>query len=61
MKEKQALQTTLDRLPWGDSELSDDLKVSNKLPEGVKSKELYNNNSSHLSLEKSISILVGCK
>lgn len=40
-QEKKALQTTLDRLPWGDSELYDDLKVSSKLPEGVKSKELY--------------------
>ena len=41
MKEKKALQTTLDRLPWGDSGVSGDLKVSNKLPDGVKSKELY--------------------
>ena len=40
-KTKQALSTTLDRLPLGDASLNEDLKVSNKLPEGVKSKELY--------------------
>lgn len=38
---KQALQTTLDRLPFGDSQTVTDLKVSSKLPSGVKSKELY--------------------
>lgn len=40
MNEK-ALQTTLDRLPYGDDTLSEDLKVSKRLPEGVKAKELY--------------------
>ncbi len=40
-KTNKALETTLDRLPLGDGELGDNLKVSNKLPEGVKSKELY--------------------
>ncbi len=40
-KSNKALKTTLDRLPLGDATISDDLKVSNKLPEGVKSKELY--------------------
>lgn len=41
MKANTKLQTTLDRLPYGDESLSDDLKVTKKLPEGVKSKELY--------------------
>lgn len=40
-KTNNVLQTTLDRLPLGDASISEDLKVSNKLPEGVKSKELY--------------------
>ena len=40
-KSSQSLQTTLDRLPLGDATANEDLKVSNKLPEGVKSKELY--------------------
>lgn len=35
------LQITLDRLPYGEENIADDLKVTNKLPEGVKSKELY--------------------
>ena len=41
MQTKKALSTTLDRLPLGDASMTEDLKVSNKLPEGVKSKELY--------------------
>lgn len=40
-KSSQSLQTTLDRLPLGDVTTNEDLKVSNKLPEGVRSKELY--------------------
>ena len=40
-KSSQSLQTTLDRLPLGDVTTNEDLKVSNKLPEGVHSKELY--------------------
>ena len=35
------LQTTLDRLPYGDEIASSDLKVKKSLPEGVKSSELY--------------------
>lgn len=35
------LQTTLDRLPYGDEVPSEDLKVKKSLPEGVKSSELY--------------------
>ncbi len=34
-------QTTLDRLPYGNDMIADDLKVSKKLPDGVRSKELY--------------------
>ncbi len=41
MKENARLQTTLDRLPYGDDTVSEDLKVSKQLPDGVKSKELY--------------------
>lgn len=41
MKTNTRLQTTLDRLPYGNETLSRDLKVNNKLPQGVKSKELY--------------------
>ena len=41
MSTKARLQTTLDRLPYGDMNVSGDLKVTNKLPEGVKAKELY--------------------
>lgn len=41
MKKNERLQTTLDRLPYGDPTLLEDLKVNKKLPEGVKSKELY--------------------
>ncbi len=40
-KSTKALSTTLDRLPLGDGNTNMDLKVSNKLPVGVKSKELY--------------------
>lgn len=35
------LQTTLDRLPYGDEVTAENLKVTKKLPEGVRSKELY--------------------
>ena len=41
MKTDERLQTTLDRLPYGDEAVSGDLKVDKKLPEGVKSRELY--------------------
>ena len=41
LKSDMKLETTLDRLPYGDESISDDLKVSKTLPEGVKSKELY--------------------
>ena len=41
MKTNTKLQTTLDRLPYGDENPSQDLKVNKKIPEGVKSKELY--------------------
>lgn len=41
MKTNSRLQTTLDRLPYGDETLSGDLKVTKHLPDGVKSKELY--------------------
>lgn len=41
MKENTRLQTTLDRLPYGDAIVSEDLKVTKNLPDGVKSKELY--------------------
>ncbi len=41
MKTNSKLQTTLDRLPYGAESLSGDLKVTKKLPDGVKSKELY--------------------
>ncbi len=41
MATKERLQTTLDRLPYGSETVSGDLKVSKQLPEGVKSKELY--------------------
>lgn len=41
MSTKDRLSTTLDRLPYGDENLSGDLKVDKKLPEGVRSKELY--------------------
>ena len=36
------LQTTLDRLPYGEEISEQDLKVTKRLPEGVRSKELYN-------------------
>lgn len=35
------LQTTLDRLPYGDDHLLSDIKVTKHLPEGVKAKDLY--------------------
>lgn len=38
---KKILETTLDRLPFGDIQPDTDLKVSNKLPEGVRSRDLY--------------------
>lgn len=41
MSTNAKLQTTLDRLPYGDVNISEDLKVTKKLPDGVKSKELY--------------------
>ena len=41
MKTQTRLSTTLDRIPYGDDTLLEDLKVRNALPEGVKSKELY--------------------
>lgn len=41
MNINERLQTTLDRLPMGETNISGHLKVNNKLPEGVKSKELY--------------------
>lgn len=41
MAKKDRLKITLDRLPYGDKDISEDLKVTNKLPEGVRSKELY--------------------
>ena len=40
-KQKKALSTTLDRLPLGDASIDTDLKVSDKLPEGVRPKMLY--------------------
>ena len=41
MKTKERLQTTLDRLPYGPEGVPEDQKVSKKLPEGVRSRELY--------------------
>lgn len=41
MNARQKAETTLDRLPYGDGDLSGDLKVTKSLPEEVKSKELY--------------------
>ena len=41
MSTNAKLQTTLDRLPYGDVNISEDVKVTKKLPDGVKSKELY--------------------
>ena len=35
------LQTTLDRLPYGEDVAAEDLKVTKRLPEGVHSRELY--------------------
>ena len=33
--------TTLDRLPYGEESLSENLKVTKKIPSGIKSSELY--------------------
>lgn len=42
MSGKEArLQITLDRLPFGEENSNEDVKVTSKLPEGVKSGELY--------------------
>ena len=41
MKSNERLQTTLDRLPYGEQTISEDLKVTKKIPDGVKSSELY--------------------
>ena len=41
MKPNERLQTTLDRLPYGDEIVSEDLKVTKKIPDGVRSSELY--------------------
>lgn len=41
LEENKKLQTTLDRLPYGDDILTGDIRVKKSLPEGVKSKELY--------------------
>ena len=41
LKENNRLQTTLDRLPYGEINASKDLKVNKTLPNGVKSQELY--------------------
>ena len=40
MSTKARLRTTLDRLPFGDEGAPIELKVNNKLPEGVKSGEI---------------------
>lgn len=37
----EQLQITLDKLPFGDENFNEDIKVTGKLPEGVKSSELY--------------------
>lgn len=41
MKTNERLSTTLDRLPYGEEVVSGDLKVTGKIPDGVRSKELY--------------------
>ena len=41
MKSNAQYETTLDRLPYGDETIGDDLKVRKFLPEGVKSRDLY--------------------
>ena len=41
MKTKERLQTTLDRLPYGPEGVPENQKVSKRLPEGVRSRELY--------------------
>lgn len=35
------LETTLDRLPYGDEDISESLKVTKSIPPGVKSRDLY--------------------
>lgn len=41
MNANAKLETTLDRLPYGDESQFSNLKVTKKLPEGVRSRELY--------------------
>ena len=41
MKTKPQTETTLDRLPYGDSNMFHNLKVTKAIPSGVKSRELY--------------------
>lgn len=41
LKENKRLCTTLDRLPYGEENAPETLKVNKKLPEGVRSSELY--------------------
>ncbi len=41
MKTNERLMTTLDRLPYGEESLSENLKVTKKIPSGIKSSELY--------------------
>ena len=41
MNTAKRLSTTLDRLPYGEETVAGNLKVNNKLPDGVKSRELY--------------------
>lgn len=41
MNSGERLQTTLDHLPYGEEIINRDLKVTKKIPDGVKSRELY--------------------
>lgn len=41
MRTNEKLSTTLDRLPYGEEDLSGNLRVTEKVPEGVHYKELY--------------------
>lgn len=41
MQTNKRLNTTLDRLPYGEDTIAENLKVNNTLPSGVKSSELY--------------------
>lgn len=41
LKTNDRLQTTLDRLPYGEAIDTENLKVNKRLPDGVQSKELY--------------------